>query len=72
MLFFFPLGRAKALADTVGGHAVALAELDSFHPEDGMILANTTSVGMQPNFEETPVSKVSVIGHQYLTQMSKL
>lgn len=50
-------GRAKALADRVGGHAVSLAELDSFHPEDGMILANTTSVGMQPNFEETPVSK---------------
>ncbi|XP_057484811.1 bifunctional 3-dehydroquinate dehydratase/shikimate dehydrogenase, chloroplastic-like isoform X2 [Actinidia eriantha] len=49
--------RAKELADTVGGGALSLADLNSFHPEDGMILANTTSIGMQPRVDETPVSK---------------
>lgn len=61
--------RAKELADTIGGHALMLADLNSFHPEDGMILANTTSIGMQPNVDETPVSKVSppppVNGHLF-------
>lgn len=47
--------RARELANIVGGVAVLLAELESFHPEDGMILANTTSIGMQPNVDETPV-----------------
>ena len=36
-----------------------LADLDIFHPEYGMILANTTSIGMQPKVDETPLSKVS-------------
>lgn len=49
--------RARELADAVGAKAVSLAELDSFHPEDGMILANTTSIGMQPKIDETPISK---------------
>ncbi|KAI3459312.1 hypothetical protein Pfo_015975 [Paulownia fortunei] len=49
--------RARELAELVGGQALSLAELDSFHPESGMILANTTSIGMQPKVEETPVSK---------------
>ncbi|KAL3505797.1 hypothetical protein ACH5RR_031179 [Cinchona calisaya] len=49
--------RAKEIADTVGGLALSLSELDSFHPEDGMILANTTSIGMQPKVNETPISK---------------
>lgn len=49
--------RARELADAIGGDAIALADLDNFHPEDGMILANTTSIGMQPKVDETPVSK---------------
>ncbi|XP_047338252.1 bifunctional 3-dehydroquinate dehydratase/shikimate dehydrogenase, chloroplastic isoform X2 [Impatiens glandulifera] len=49
--------RAKELAATIGGDALSLAELDNFHPEDGMILANTTSIGMQPKVDETPISK---------------
>ncbi|KAL6526524.1 hypothetical protein OROGR_015614 [Orobanche gracilis] len=49
--------RAREVAELVGGQALSLAELDSFHPENGMILANTTSIGMQPKVEETPVSK---------------
>ncbi|KAG8370060.1 hypothetical protein BUALT_Bualt14G0078400 [Buddleja alternifolia] len=49
--------RARELAELVGGQALSLAELDSFHPESGMILANTTSMGMQPKIDETPVPK---------------
>ncbi|GAU45091.1 hypothetical protein TSUD_85770, partial [Trifolium subterraneum] len=49
--------RARELADVIGGDALALSDLDSFHPEDGMILANTTSIGMQPKVDETPISK---------------
>lgn len=49
--------RAKELADLVGGDALSLIELESFRPENGMILANTTSIGMQPKVEETPLVK---------------
>nr|WME87915.1 shikimate dehydrogenase [Ardisia japonica] len=49
--------RAKELADTIGGDALSLQDLNNFHPEDGMILANTTSIGMQPKVDETPISK---------------
>lgn len=57
-LFFVVLDRAKALADLVGGDAISLSDLDSYHPEDGMVLANTTSIGMHPNVSNTPISKV--------------
>eukprot|EP00268_Persea_americana_P020096 TRINITY_DN20350_c0_g1_i4.p1 TRINITY_DN20350_c0_g1~~TRINITY_DN20350_c0_g1_i4.p1 ORF type:complete len:560 (+),score=104.85 TRINITY_DN20350_c0_g1_i4:223-1902(+) len=49
--------RARELANLVGGDAITLKDLNSFHPEDGMILANTTSIGMHPNVDETPISK---------------
>ncbi|KAJ7955028.1 Bifunctional 3-dehydroquinate dehydratase/shikimate dehydrogenase, chloroplastic [Quillaja saponaria] len=49
--------RARELATLVGGDALALADLDNYHPEDGMILANTTSIGMQPKVDDTPISK---------------
>nr|GMD68336.1 bifunctional 3-dehydroquinate dehydratase/shikimate dehydrogenase, chloroplastic-like isoform X2 [Ipomoea batatas] len=49
--------RARELADIVGGQALSLAELSTFHPENGMILANTTSIGMQPKIDETPAPK---------------
>ncbi|XVF38621.1 hypothetical protein REPUB_Repub20aG0118200 [Reevesia pubescens] len=49
--------RARELADIIGGNALSLADLASFHSEEGMILANTTSIGMQPNIDETPVPK---------------
>ncbi|CAI8618146.1 unnamed protein product [Vicia faba] len=49
--------RARELADVIGGDALALSDLDSYHPEDGMVLANTTSIGMQPKVDETPISK---------------
>lgn len=53
--------RALELAEAIGGRALSLTDLDNFHPEDGMVLANTTSMGMQPNVDETPISKVSSI-----------
>ena len=53
--------RAKELADKVGGQAITLAEVDNFHPEEGMVLANTTSVGMKPKIDLTPISKVCLI-----------
>ncbi|KAK9139466.1 hypothetical protein Scep_009147 [Stephania cephalantha] len=49
--------RAKEIADSVGGEALALAELENYHPEEGAILANTTCVGMQPNDNESPIPK---------------
>lgn len=50
--------RAKELADKVGGQAMTLDEVENFHPEEGMVLANTTSVGMKPKIDLTPISKV--------------
>lgn len=52
--------RARALAELVGGEALSLTELETFKSETGMVLANTTSMGMQPNFDETPLSKVII------------
>ncbi|KAK1387652.1 Shikimate dehydrogenase (NADP(+)) [Heracleum sosnowskyi] len=49
--------RARELADTIGGHALSLSDLNSFCPEDDMVLANTTSIGMQPKIDESPISK---------------
>lgn len=49
--------RARELANLVGGDAITLKDLNDFHPEDGMILANTTSIGMHPNVDDTPISK---------------
>lgn len=51
------LASAVDLASKVGGNAISLDELDSFAPEEGMILVNTTSVGMKPKINETPISK---------------
>jgi 3-dehydroquinate dehydratase/shikimate dehydrogenase len=50
--------RAKALANRVGGEAIALEKLVDFRPETGMVLANSTSIGMQPNIGVSPIPKV--------------
>ena len=34
--------QSQELASKVGGKAITLAELEHFHPEDDMILANAT------------------------------
>lgn len=59
-MFLFSLlsAKAKELADSVGGKAITLSELENFHPEEGMILANATSVGMEPKIDESLVPKV--------------
>ncbi|KAK6913821.1 SDH, C-terminal [Dillenia turbinata] len=57
--------RARELANSVGGDALSLAELENFHPENDMILANTTSIGMQPKIDETPIAK-EALGHYSL------
>ncbi|CAI9108007.1 OLC1v1007515C2 [Oldenlandia corymbosa var. corymbosa] len=49
--------RAKALAAAVSGEALPYECLQSFSAERGMILANASAVGMQPNIHETPVPK---------------
>ncbi|XP_042512950.1 bifunctional 3-dehydroquinate dehydratase/shikimate dehydrogenase, chloroplastic-like isoform X2 [Macadamia integrifolia] len=51
------LDRAKEIAELIGGQAISIAELENFHPENGMILANTTSIGMQPKVDLTPIPK---------------
>ena len=49
---------AKELAEKVGGKSMPLSEVENFHPEEGMVLANATSVGMKPDIDQTPIPKV--------------
>ncbi|KAJ1257368.1 hypothetical protein BS78_K075700 [Paspalum vaginatum] len=49
--------KAVSLANAIGGQALRLADLESFKPEEGMILANATSLGMYPNVDGTPIPK---------------
>ncbi|XP_065861270.1 bifunctional 3-dehydroquinate dehydratase/shikimate dehydrogenase, chloroplastic-like [Euphorbia lathyris] len=49
--------RAKALALAVSGEALPFDNIDRFHPENGMILANASAVGMEPNADQSPVTK---------------
>ncbi|XP_010237207.1 bifunctional 3-dehydroquinate dehydratase/shikimate dehydrogenase, chloroplastic isoform X2 [Brachypodium distachyon] len=49
--------RAQELANLIGGPALTLSELENYHPEEGMVLANTTAIGMHPNVNDTPLSK---------------
>ena len=44
---------------------MSLADLARFHLEEGMILANTISIGMQPNIDETPIPKVHHLAVQF-------
>jgi len=41
----------------VGGKAIELDKLSEFRPETGMILANSTSIGMQPEITKSPIAK---------------
>ncbi|XP_057744266.1 bifunctional 3-dehydroquinate dehydratase/shikimate dehydrogenase, chloroplastic-like [Arachis stenosperma] len=49
--------RAKALAHAVSGEALPYEDLDRFSPQNNMILANASSVGMEPKSNETPIAK---------------
>ena len=46
------------LADAVSGEALPYECLKRFYPQEGMILANASAVGMEPNTNQTLVSKV--------------
>ena len=46
------------LADAVSGVALPYECLKRFCPQEGMILANASAIGMEPNTEQTLVSKV--------------
>ncbi|KAM7501293.1 hypothetical protein LguiB_000197 [Lonicera macranthoides] len=56
--------RAKALAQAVSGEALPIERLDKFCPENGMILANASSVGMEPNIRETPLPKEALVSYE--------
>lgn len=58
IFFFSKKERAKALARAVSGEALPYESIDRFLPENGMILANASSIGMEPNTNQSPVSKV--------------
>ncbi|GMI66562.1 MATERNAL EFFECT EMBRYO ARREST 32, EMBRYO DEFECTIVE 3004 [Hibiscus trionum] len=49
--------RAKSLANAVSGEALPYETLEKFRPETGAILANSSAVGMEPNSDQSPVSK---------------
>ncbi|KAF8676460.1 hypothetical protein HU200_047015 [Digitaria exilis] len=49
--------KAVNLANAIGGQPLRLADLETFRPEEGMILANATSLGMYPNVDGTPIPK---------------
>ncbi|KAL2942282.1 Bifunctional 3-dehydroquinate dehydratase/shikimate dehydrogenase chloroplastic [Bienertia sinuspersici] len=49
--------KAVDLANNIGGRVIRMGELDEFAPEEGMILANATPVGMHPNIDEMVISK---------------
>ena len=50
--------RAKSLENSVGGEVIPMEQINSFRPETGAVLANTSAVGMQPNVNATPLSQV--------------
>ncbi|KAL3517498.1 hypothetical protein ACH5RR_020087 [Cinchona calisaya] len=56
--------RAKALASAVSGEALPYECLDTYCAEKGMILANASAVGMQPNADQTPVPKEALRSYE--------
>ncbi|KAK6141309.1 hypothetical protein DH2020_024945 [Rehmannia glutinosa] len=56
--------RTKALAIAVSGEALPYESLNGFRPETGMILANASAVGMEPNVDQTPVSKAALKSYE--------
>ncbi|KAF9669378.1 hypothetical protein SADUNF_Sadunf14G0101400 [Salix dunnii] len=56
--------RARALAKAVSGEALPYESLDKFRPENGMILANASAIGMEPNPDRSPVSKEALKAYE--------
>lgn len=61
--FLFEKERAKSLAHAVAGEALPYEYLDRFRSENRMILANASAIGMKPNSDQTPISKVLCFSH---------
>ncbi|PON73983.1 hypothetical protein PanWU01x14_055330 [Parasponia andersonii] len=60
-------GKAVAYGGKEKGARVVVANCtyENFHPEDGIILANITSVGMKPRINDTLIPKVCFPGNPY-------
>jgi 3-dehydroquinate dehydratase/shikimate dehydrogenase len=56
--------RAKALAQAVSGEALPIEYLDTFAPENDMIFANASAVGMEPDIHETPLAKEALKSYE--------
>ncbi|XP_057782428.1 bifunctional 3-dehydroquinate dehydratase/shikimate dehydrogenase, chloroplastic-like isoform X2 [Salvia miltiorrhiza] len=56
--------RAKALAAAVSGEALPYECLNEFRPEKGMILANSSAIGMDPNPQQTPICKAALTSYE--------
>ncbi|XP_022758114.1 bifunctional 3-dehydroquinate dehydratase/shikimate dehydrogenase, chloroplastic-like [Durio zibethinus] len=56
--------RAKALAKAVSGEALPYEFLEKFCPEKGMILANASAIGMEPNSHQSPVPKEALRAYE--------
>ncbi|OAY49600.1 bifunctional 3-dehydroquinate dehydratase/shikimate dehydrogenase, chloroplastic isoform X2 [Manihot esculenta] len=56
--------RAKSLAHAVSGKALPYESLEKFRAEKVMILANASAVGMEPNSDQTPVSKEALKAYE--------
>ncbi|KAJ8748396.1 hypothetical protein K2173_003033 [Erythroxylum novogranatense] len=56
--------RAKALARAVSGEALPYEILDSYCPEKGMVFANASAVGMEPNTVQSPLSKEALKSYE--------
>ncbi|KAK7855505.1 bifunctional 3-dehydroquinate dehydratase/shikimate dehydrogenase [Quercus suber] len=63
-VIFNRIMRAKVLADAVSGEALPYECLKRFCPQEGMILANASAVGMEPNTDQTPVSKETLRAYE--------
>nr|GEV03028.1 bifunctional 3-dehydroquinate dehydratase/shikimate dehydrogenase, chloroplastic-like [Tanacetum cinerariifolium] len=57
MIFLGPK-RSQCLARAVSGEALPIEQLETHCPENGMILANCSSIGMEPYVYLTPFSKI--------------
>ncbi|KVI12521.1 Aldolase-type TIM barrel [Cynara cardunculus var. scolymus] len=49
VIFNRNFGRGESLAQAVSGEALPIDHLDAFCPENGMILANCSAIGMEPD-----------------------
>ncbi|KAK4841176.1 hypothetical protein QYF36_000141 [Acer negundo] len=56
--------RAKALAHAISGEALPYECLQEYCPENGMILANASAIGMEPNSNQSPIPKEALKAYE--------